>query len=654
MAPTLAPSGDRTPCIASPPGGLKCPDAGALVTLEMSPLFQARPLSALTAKGAKELETLGLRPDELEWFCDLFVGHPFDFAQRSSDSEEWPRPRPTAGGRQVGLGRDRVTGHLAGRYWIATNAKRDDSDSRAVRCWTRCVTIDLDAGDDLADRYRLVCTALGRPTCVFQSSASGGVHVVYVLTAPAPLYELRHDGAPSGLVRRLLASVGLEERNGRAEVYPRGTTHQYGAQTPLRLPFGKGSALCAVDTLQPRHDGVAWPRRRKDLRDLRRDLTAGRLSLASVDRWRVLDRQRTALAAEMGETPAKAKARRRQVRGSRSVGIELDAGALLDEGLTSSGQFNDAVVAVVSYARLWLRYTEGEARATLHRWLDEKHNGNSHTYNTKPRAAHRHLDRAIAWAYKDGPYTGRGDLPELSHHEAAEILTKTAPPGACVDPDTGKPLNQLKVRRFVFAALRFGKRWVRERGNGLWLAEVGDGALVTDAQRDRVVQRAARFWPDPTQPLFVVDQPWQLMRKLKDDNDPVLKGVARDSIPAYKRVAAALGLLPMARNYNTGRSRAFGMPLDFGALSPSDVTFASPEAALKVLSLTRRKVETSSRHTSPPQRGAAPEQVQTTARPTSGAARDSTPPLSPFEQLVRARLTEVIHKSGAIFAGRVA
>ena len=49
-----------------------------------------------------------------------------------------------------------------------------------------------------------------------------------------------------------------------------------------------------------------------------------------------------------------------------------------------------------------------EARERLHRWLDEKHNGKSRTYNSNRARAHADVDDVIRRVYASGAYDGFG------------------------------------------------------------------------------------------------------------------------------------------------------------------------------------------------------------------------------------------------------
>lgn len=538
----------------------------------------ARPLP-LNDKQRTRLATLGLTADEYEAFCSAFVGRPFDF-NRKRAGQEWRPVQRRGQQRGVGLGAGHLLGHLEGDHSIGTRARWDAGRRRT---WTPWFLIDLDAGPDLCQRYGKITRLLGKPTFVWRSSESKGLHLYYWLSEPVELYELRHDNGVRGLLLDVLERAGIPEKDGLVEVYPRGSTRRYGFQKAIRLPCGRGSMLLDPDDLSPLHSGHAsgchgWLGRRADLRFVLDRLATGEHTTHSVASLTAL---RDALPKP--ETPIRRRSGRRAP----------DALPYLEHGLERAGQLGVAVYAVARH--FWRAgYSEAGARQQTHDWLDAMHNGRSRTYNKNPAGAHRRASDAVTSAFKDGPFVGYAPLPALSAWEARSIILPTLAPGACVDPLTGRAMKPYDVQTFLWRVAQAAKQWETAELGRVYIDQTG-GIVGGKQERvaRRVVSAAAETWPDPSRPEFIIQQP----RSYRESFDRVNPR----NLAALQRIADRLGVCGQLPGYVPGKGFGhclkYRVRLDFGAIDGIDGAFASLDHALAVLLSPAEKCRTYTRHT---------------------------------------------------------
>ena len=195
---------------------------------------------ALPSRTAGELMAeLGIDDDDLQLFCNWFapVGHPFLLKRvvpslGMEDGGFFPTQLP------ADLNKGLVAGHLAHhRYTVSTLRAWEDAGTLV----TNVLIIDLDqhgAGAPLSDRLAACLRALGEPDLMFRSSATGGLHLYYLLKE----CEVEHLVARA---ERLLAAEGVALVSGQVEIFPSGSASY------LRMPCGWGSSLLNPDDLSP-------------------------------------------------------------------------------------------------------------------------------------------------------------------------------------------------------------------------------------------------------------------------------------------------------------------------------------------------------------------------------------------------------------------
>jgi hypothetical protein len=500
---------------------------------------------ALRLSGADErrLVRLGLSPNDLGFFVERFVGHPWEFgSRRVGDGDGGWR----LFSRYPLTARDLVR-HLAGERWVATGARRDPKGSGHIASY---FVADIDhTGDfaDLFDRFDRVVAAFGRPTLVFRSSESGGLHVYWFLTGPVDLHRLRppHNG---GLLRTLLAAHGLPEAGGRVELFPRGSYRRHGVQARLRLPFGAQCRLLDPEELVQVNGSAA-----SDLLHVRELFDAKEPRLVSIDD----------LASRLTSTPRRAFPRAVRGHPPRLIkGTGVDVARLEALGLTGAGQMHAAMFSYGIYLR-GQGLTESEVRATLHDRLEQWHNGVSSTYNRSRSDAHAEVDQIVTdlFAVERRPRDWV-PLPGLSETEVRWIVEGTRATAALVDPKTGELLarspeaSRYKLQLFLFHVYNQAKQFV--------LTEARESYGVTGS-----VYAMRAVWPDPNMPEFVVPRPYYLVDKMR--------GVSRSAYPALKRAAEAAGLLTPERPPSAALHRAetCRVRLDFCALSRPRLLFPS-------------------------------------------------------------------------------
>ena len=284
----------------------------------------------------------------------------------------------------------RVQGHLCREYALA----------QVPWPFTRVLIIDLDAHggeswDDVSERAEAVMAAFPDATPIRVSSPGGGIHLWYLLTAPA------WSEGVERFATDCLEARGLEVGLGHIEIRPHG-------KTAIRLPLGPGSRLLDSNfeptSMDPR-DAVA------DLDFVIRHSKYDPLEIPETYRVRT--------------KPPSSVAKRGRSATGRVIGASEfmhEVADLLHYGLREFGTRHEAMEKIYWYARVVLRLEADGARDFVVAWLDEGHNESSTDWPAKKGEVLAEIDRlARGWqsqlvAERRGRGTG-GRLP-LEHAEA--------------------------------------------------------------------------------------------------------------------------------------------------------------------------------------------------------------------------------------------
>jgi hypothetical protein len=218
---------------------------------------------------------------------------------------------------------------------------------------------------------------------------------------------------------QLLAAQGLVETPGRVEVYPRGQYKRRGPQSRIRLPFGRASMAVEPHTL----DRLSLGGPRADLRRFADRYEKGALLLTDPDDW-IRCAKETAPCTTQKKSPSAIKrSRSPQPRDDAAPGP--GAGLLWLKGLSGPGQLNVAIWVLSSDLRR-RGASCAEASTRLHRWLDEKHNHCSRTYNASSADAHQEVRDVVTRLFaRSGGGRAWGALPGLSASEARALIEAT-------------------------------------------------------------------------------------------------------------------------------------------------------------------------------------------------------------------------------------
>ena len=486
----------------------------------------------LTDEEISRLHGIGCTVSDFLRFRSELILSPFDFVYNAGAGfRSAPRRRP--------LRNDDLLTHLEGRTTVSTRCERVGG-----RLQTRWLWFDLDSGPTLDARYDRLRRALPVTPLVFRSSSSGGLHCLFRLEEPAPLFVLNNqDGC--GLVPRVLAAAGLRLERGELELYPQPFCQPWRGNA-IRAPFGPGSFLLCPDELMPLHSTPA-----KGL-----TLFSGMLADGKLDTLTLSE------LVELGSGPMPAGARRRP-RSIRQSAVKRrnECTQLETVGLTGPSQLNSALFEFsLNHAK---RATEREeARALLHGWLDDRHNGHSRTYNRSARNAHREADSTLDRTYDTyKPSLSWINAPGLSLAEVT-TLDASAPAGPVVCDEEGVAYPRLKYFRYMFAVLNGMKQWVLTRSTeaARHLTQSSQHLLVGSQEFDEAFIKGVRsWWPDPQSTVFRVDSPYNFRTSIS--------GVSIATSEAFWRIARASGQFPLARCASAwgGRSAAYDKTLNFSS-----------------------------------------------------------------------------------------
>lgn len=526
----------------------------------------------------RRLAGLGLSGDDFQCMQENFVGHPFDFIRKG------PRDRRWVTIRKRRLTNAHLVGHLRGDHWIGTGCRWNQAAGRLV---TRFIVIDLDYGGrkdewdkmvssihaleknrpgsgpslvnwkELLTRYDRVVQVLGRPTFLFQSSSSGGLHAYYHFQEEVELHSLRTPDGPDGAIVRLIRHAGLAERAGSMEVYPRGQYKKRGLRNRLRLPFGLGSVMLDPYTLERVSQGGGPA----DLKQVRRMFDLGKVEFADAHAW-IESADRIEASTTHTRRPL-VLARTASPRAHDSVDLE----GLLVNGLTGSGQLNRAILTLAKHARRQ-RVSEHQASAEIREWLECRHNHQSRTYNSSRSEAFEEVESVVGRVYGKSAPRAWAEIPGLSEFEAGSIIRPAMDDFLLADPETGEITSRFKIIHMGFELLRHAKQWLLTVGHEQgWKIEVGK-------KRSKDI---VEVWPDSTKPEFIVPIPLAHRERLE--------GIGRKTQRGLWRTIQRLGVCQLSRGASAEAHRAatYLVPLDFHARSDHRVRFNSAEEAIASL-----------------------------------------------------------------------
>jgi hypothetical protein len=519
-------------------------------------------LPAPTADHLQQLAALDLTLEDFEAF-KAFVGHPFRYVTRLRGSEDWV----TAGDRRR-LSNNQLIAHLRGDRWIGTAARKCPLPGKPAHHRTRYFVIDLDAGVDLDDRVYRTIEAIGRPSSVFRSSTSGGLHVWYFLSGPVDLFRLCNKQRTGGAVVELLANQGLHLEDGRVELYPSPSLRSaYGNR--LRAPFGAESRLLDPDNgFVPMTGGSPLD----DLRYVTLAFEEGDVPTVDFDALYA-----KAGALRIGPQVSRPTRRSRHLSGVRNQ----DVVRLLEHGLTGSGQLHDSLSRVAFHYRA-RRLDGANCTDAVLIWLDLHHNGHSRTHNRNPERARKKARDVVEGIYTKYGRVHRlpgGQKPGLSANEVDRIIEATALPFLIVDPETGELLRELKPYRmqtFLFLALQIHKAWVLSEGRRAFdeadRCESSNWASFSPPAL-RAFLRNVRPESGRTNE-FIVPFPYELRR--------LLTGFTGTAQAPYWAAAKRTTLYERCRNANpfTGKCELYRVYLDFEAQARGETLYATLDSAL--------------------------------------------------------------------------
>lgn len=214
---------------------------------------------------------------------------------------------------------------------------------------------------------------IGKPVFM-QSSYSKGWHLRWYFDKPVKTWKL------ACYLKDLFKSNGFVIEDGKLEIYPNRKATRETLYDAIRLPCLKGSALLSLDNARPI---AMWDE----------DPEIFLCHWASEVMKKIVDTKNiTFISKEQFQNPI-----------SKEWFDQYTE--LKEKGLTCLGQENSAFGIM---ARALIRF-EGlidvkELTWRLCDWIDKKHNGFSHDYNTDPRISHYHCQRTAICTLKSGKY----------------------------------------------------------------------------------------------------------------------------------------------------------------------------------------------------------------------------------------------------------
>ena len=240
------------------------------------------------------------------------------------------------------------------------------------------------------------------------------------------------------------------------------------------------------------------------------------------------------------------------------------AAELWTRGLTRPGQRNEALFTLaIDFASRGV--PRDEAAEELHRWLVDKNNGVSATFNRNAGLAQRDIEPILATVYERSQRRSAGTWGSprpLSEYEVRVILAVLDEDEARTDPATGELIDRYELEWFLFEIVRRAKEWI--------------AVQAAKAARARDPLPAA-IWPDHGRAEFIVQVPKAMRRKIR--------GFGRHRDVALWRTLVSRGTLRRVQGSSAKARRGarYAVHLDFGALSGDSREFSSLATALKAL-----------------------------------------------------------------------
>lgn len=234
---------------------------------------------------------------------------------------------------------------------------------------------------------------------------------------------------------------------------------------------------------------------------------------------------------------------------------------LWEQGLARRGQRNEALFNLaIDLARRGV--PRQEAAPELRRWLLDKNNGVSATFNRDVAVALRDVEPIVATVYERSRRRSAGTWGSphpLSDYEVRMIQAALDHDEARTDPETGELMARYEIERFLFELARRAKEWIAVQA-----------AKATRAREPL----SSWIWPDQTRAGFVVQIPKAMRRKIR--------GFGRHRDVDLWRTLVRHETLPrvQASSAKAGRGARYLMRLDFGALSEGSQEFSRLAAAL--------------------------------------------------------------------------
>ena len=238
-----------------------------------------------------------------------------------------------------------------------------------------------------------------------------------------------------------------------------------------------------------------------------------------------------------------------------------EAEQLWRHGLLRRGQRNEALLNLaIKLAADGIPRAESEE--LLRKWLLEKNNGMSTTFNRNVALALRDIGPIITSVYERSRRRSAatwGSPRPLSEYEVRHIQAALDMDAARTDPATGEIIDRYEIERFLFELGRRAKEWIAVQA-----------AKATRAREPL----PATIWPDQARPEFVVPMPKDMRRKVR--------GFGRRRDLDLWRALVHGGTLRLVQgpSAKAGRAARYRVNLDFGALSGIESEFDTLAVAL--------------------------------------------------------------------------
>ena len=265
-------------------------------------------------------------------------------------------------------------------------------------------------------------------------------------------------------------------------------------------------------------------------------------------------------ARESGKRPVARRTQRANHIGLVNRVAGPDVERLWRDGLTAPKQFNAAILALAIELRR--QDTPKEvANEKLCDWIYDHHNGKSRTYSRSPALANAEIGRVIATVYKRHVRRTWAPLRGLSGFEFADVVRRLEGDLAIADPKTAELLKRYRVERVAFELKRKAKQWIETMGQAQYdrlRQELPDLDPESPEFIQEVLSRCAPFWPDSTQPEFVVPVPYAMRANLDF--------ISERAVWAPWRAVTTAGVFRSNRRASAWDQRAatYRVTLDFG------------------------------------------------------------------------------------------